>query len=230
MVRTRPPQRLEEIVEAAIVVFGRLGFRRAQMADVARQAGVAPGTLYTYVESKEALFALVLERASNPAATPPAVLPVPSPTTADLFGRLEKGFTWTTGLPALHAALDRKRVTNPRRELQEIVEELWELIDGSRRVADVIERSARDWPELADLFYRRLRRTLFADLTTYVERRAARGHLRSTAHPEVVARFVIETITWFGRHRHGDPDTNLDDDAVRAEVVSLIVNALAHGA
>jgi AcrR family transcriptional regulator len=230
MVRTRPPQRLDQIIEAAIVVFGRLGFRRAQMADVARQAGVAPGTLYSYVESKEALFALVLERASNPDAAPPAVLPVPSPTTQDLFERLEKGFTWTTGLPALHAALDRRRVANPRRELQEIVEELWELIDGSRRVADVIERSARDWPELADLFYRRLRRTLFADLTMYVERRAAKGHLRSTTHPEVVARFVIETITWFGRHRHGDPDTDLDDQAVRAEVVPLIVNALAHDA
>ena len=197
------------------------------MVDVARQAGVAPGTLYSYVESKEALFGLVLERASNPDVLPPTELPVRAPSTEELFDRLGKGFTWATGLPALHAALDRKRVTDSRRELQEIVEELWDLINGSRRVADVIERSARDWPELADFFYRQLRRTLLADLTSYVERRATKGHLRPTAHPEVVARFVIETITWFARHRHGDPDTNLDDDAVRAEVVPLIVNALA---
>ena len=44
------------------MVFSRHGYRRTQMADVARQAGVSPGNLYNYVDSKDALFYLVLRR------------------------------------------------------------------------------------------------------------------------------------------------------------------------
>jgi len=200
------------------------------MADVAREAGVAPGTLYTYVESKEALFALVLERASRKGLEPPDELPVPTPPPGELLKRLERGLLWGTRLPLLDEALRRRKVTDARAELEAIVRELWDLIAQSRRLADVLERSARDWPELADLFYRQMRRSLFADLTAYIDRRAARGFLRPAKHPEVVARFIVETVTWFARHRHGDPDTALDDDIARAEVVDLIVHAVAFDA
>jgi len=42
----------------ALTVFGRAGFRLAQMDDIAAEMGVAKGTLYGYVDSKEAMFAL----------------------------------------------------------------------------------------------------------------------------------------------------------------------------
>jgi AcrR family transcriptional regulator len=41
------------------------------MADIAREMGVAPGTLYLYVESKEALFDLVVQRALDHESAPP---------------------------------------------------------------------------------------------------------------------------------------------------------------
>lgn len=44
------------IVEAAIEVFGRIGFDAASMADIAAKAEVAKGTLYLYFASKEQLF------------------------------------------------------------------------------------------------------------------------------------------------------------------------------
>jgi AcrR family transcriptional regulator len=44
------------IVQAAISVFGRVGFDAAAMSEVAAQAGVAKGTLYLYFSSKEQLF------------------------------------------------------------------------------------------------------------------------------------------------------------------------------
>lgn len=48
-----------KIVDAALAVFARYGFRRASMADVAREAGVARATLYLAFNDKAALFGFV---------------------------------------------------------------------------------------------------------------------------------------------------------------------------
>ena len=61
--KRRPAARPEEILSAAIEVFGEVGFARAKLDDVARKAGVSKGTLYLYFDSKEELFRrLVQER------------------------------------------------------------------------------------------------------------------------------------------------------------------------
>jgi len=46
----------EAILAAALELFGRYGYRRTSIDDIARQAGIAKGTVYLYVENKEALF------------------------------------------------------------------------------------------------------------------------------------------------------------------------------
>ena len=46
----------DRIVQAAISVFGQVGYDAAAMSEVAIQAGVAKGTLYLYFPSKEKLF------------------------------------------------------------------------------------------------------------------------------------------------------------------------------
>ena len=46
----------EAILGAALELFGRYGYRRTSVDDIARRAGVAKGTVYLYVENKEALF------------------------------------------------------------------------------------------------------------------------------------------------------------------------------
>ena len=152
MVRRRPPDRFAQILDAALTVFSRQGFRRTQMNDVAKEAGVAPGTLYSYVESKEALFALVLARAHEPGAPLPAELPVRAPTNEDLVAAIGEGVRWEDRLPTLHAALRRTRVTDARAELDAVIGELWDLFADTREVADLLERSARDWPDLAIVF------------------------------------------------------------------------------
>jgi AcrR family transcriptional regulator len=52
----RPEARPDEIIDAALAVFGQSGFARAKLDDVARHAGVSKGTLYLYFDSKESLF------------------------------------------------------------------------------------------------------------------------------------------------------------------------------
>jgi AcrR family transcriptional regulator len=46
----------EEIIEAAIAVFSRTGYRRTKIKDIADEAGVGKGTVYEYFSSKQDLF------------------------------------------------------------------------------------------------------------------------------------------------------------------------------
>jgi AcrR family transcriptional regulator len=48
------------IFAAARQRFADFGYRRTGIADIARQAGVAPGTLYRYFQSKEGIFRAVI--------------------------------------------------------------------------------------------------------------------------------------------------------------------------
>ena len=49
------------VLDAAALCFGRVGFKKTSMDDVAAAAGVAKGTVYLYCESKQDLFAQAVE-------------------------------------------------------------------------------------------------------------------------------------------------------------------------
>lgn len=63
----RKTERPQEILSAARDLFLQQGFRETRMIDVARHAGVRPGTLYVYYRNKEALLEAVVKEAVAPA-------------------------------------------------------------------------------------------------------------------------------------------------------------------
>jgi len=52
--------RRQQIIKAALEIFSRKGFAMATTAEIAREAGVAEGTIYNYFESKRDLFIAVI--------------------------------------------------------------------------------------------------------------------------------------------------------------------------
>src|SRR5918996_1101725 len=52
----------DAILKAATEVFARRGYFQSQVADVARAAGVAAGTVYLYFRSKDDLLVSIFER------------------------------------------------------------------------------------------------------------------------------------------------------------------------
>jgi len=52
----------EEILDAAVRVFGRHGFHFTRMVDVAREAGIGKGTIYEYFSSKNDLLSAAFNR------------------------------------------------------------------------------------------------------------------------------------------------------------------------
>jgi len=69
--RAEPPPgpKRDAILRAAIDVFAERGFFNAQVADVARAAGVAAGTVYLYFKGKDDLLVSIFERSMREGLT-----------------------------------------------------------------------------------------------------------------------------------------------------------------
>ncbi len=60
MIKTSP-EKFERIIRAAIAVFAEKGFHNAKVADVAKAADVADGTIYLYFKNKDDLIISIFE-------------------------------------------------------------------------------------------------------------------------------------------------------------------------
>jgi hypothetical protein len=105
-----------------------------------------------------------------------------------------------------------------RRELEAIVSELYDTLAANRRGIKLLDRSARDYPELAALWFEGGRGGLIALLTQYLDERIRRT-FRSVPDTTVAARLIIETVTFWAVHRHSDPHPQVVDEAIAKETV-----------
>ena len=226
MPRTRQAGRLDDIVDAALRQLLTTGYRRTRMSDVAEAAGVSSGLIYTYAASKEALFALVLQREVG-VDIDGLALPVPTPEPAETAALLRRALKDVGVISALEAAVAVEHPADPAGELASIVGEHYDAVHRRRTLIKLVERCAADWPDLAARFYDKGRRPFVRRLGAYIEERAASGVFRDVPDADVAARFVVETVAWFANHRYGDHDgAQIEDDLARATVVQLVTDAL----
>jgi AcrR family transcriptional regulator len=227
MARLAPEQRLPEVAAAAMRVFRRNGYRRTLMADVAAELNLSPGALYTYVESKEALFYLVFAQAFGTFADGPPPLPLLTPRPGETVELILAGLTRENIVDRLRAALARESVDDVKAELVGVIEERYDMMERVWPLLALVERSARDLPDLAEVYYRRGRRRLLDQLARYIEKRVAGEYFRPVPDPGTAARFLIESVTWFAWHRREDPDSSMiTDTAARETVIDLVAAAL----
>jgi len=227
MPRAIPKERFHELVEAATSVFLEQGYRRTQMADVATRMGVAKGTVYLYVESKEALFDAVVRNADrHERIALPEELPVPTPPPGATLEEVRKRVA-ETGLPRLTEALARQRVVDVRAELEGVVRELYGLLARHRVGIKLLDRCAHDHPELADVWYGSGRESVQDLLCRYLQDRIRRRRLAPVEDPSVSARIVLETAVFWAVHRHWDPSPQpVEERTAEDAVVQFVVRAL----
>ncbi len=228
MPRVIPEHRLKDLLECATRVFLTHGYRRTQMSDIADAMRVAKGTVYLYVESKEALFAAVLRHADGqiPAASD-LDLPIPTPKPGAILRMLRERLAQEVVPPALQRAQRRKRVSDVRSELETIVRELFTLASRYRTVIKLIDRCGADHPKLASAFYEHGRFAQLELLRRYLDTRIRGGQLRAVPNVALAARFVIETIATWAVHLHWDPAPQpIEAHEAEEIVVHFILGAL----
>ena len=228
MARKIPADRFDKLVDCALQVFIDQGYRRTQMADIAEALGVAKGTLYLYVRSKEALFDLAVRYADaeRPIVSPPQ-LPVPTPQLGATLQYVRERLIQEQGMPALALALGRRRVMHPRQEINAIVDELYETLTRNRNGIKLLDRSARDLPELAALWFEGARGGLLQLLTQYLEDRMRRKLFYALPDAATAARLLLETVVFWAVHRHWDASPQRISEAVAKETVQhFLVHSL----
>ncbi len=179
MSRKRQPDRLEDLVNAATQVFLAKGYRRAQIADVARAMGAAPGTVYLYVAGKEALFDLVIRVSLSPELLAEAneKLPVPEPAPGATLALIRNTLKKEARLTSLEGALKARSHTSPE-EFEKIVREIYRKLSRHWLAVKLMEKAAMDWPELASMWFGEHRLRLLRNLVKYFRAGVESGTFR----------------------------------------------------
>ena len=176
MPRVTPSDRLAKLLDAAAGAFVEHGFQRTQMDDIAERLGVSKGTIYRAVDSKEALFAAVIEWGDQPddasstgltGATDLAA--VASAVTAELAAAV-------ASLELVTIVATRRRLRTPGAfgdEVERITVELHRLMRSRRTAVMVLDRCAGEIPELGAVWFGEGRYTLVDLWADYLELRSS---------------------------------------------------------
>lgn len=220
MGRQQTPDRRRNIGEAALKAFSEAGFRNTQVADIARLAGTAPGTLYLYARSKEALFVMAMETSLG---EEPEDLPTDR---QDLLATIERKLA-----EGRHYPLLKNIQENPGHPIplpNAVFSEIWDSVERLSPTIRLIERCARDWPDLGSLFYHGIRPQLLAALSFYLKKAIEQGLVRQVPNVALAARLIVETTAWFTMHRLGDADgKSFDSSECRQATLDALTHAYA---
>lgn len=216
--------RLQELVEVSTRVFIAKGYRQTRMDEITRAMGLSPAAIYRYVESKEALFDLLIRSSVSLAPEKERVkIPVPSPRRGATLAFIRKTLERQGRLDNLEAALGTDVAKDIEAELEGIVRELYTKTSRYHTTIKLLDAASLDWPELARLWSGQWRAAVVRKLAGYLERRISRGVLQPVPDPSAWARLIIEIVAFLAMHRHYDPHPTPTDSTVAEETAVMAV-------
>ncbi len=228
--REATQKRLLDILEQTSDLMMTRGFRRTRLSDVAQAVGVSEPALYRYVESKDALFDLVVRWGGEPemdlaALELPFATPAPDATIAYLSGF----FAAEGRLPRLERALARTDAPSPaeaRTEMESILRSVFIAARRYRRGARLINACKADLPALDALWANYANQSGTELLTTLLARRVEQRALRAIGAPEDVARHLLATCVTAAVYPELSVWGHADDEHIETVTVDALLAAL----
>jgi hypothetical protein len=130
----------------------------------------------------------------------------------------------------IESLLTKKKRGDARLELEMFVRELYDNLSRHRHGLKLVDRSAKDLPELATVWFDTARAGLIEQLTKYLEDRIQARLLRRVPDVRAAARVIIETTVFWAVHRHWDVQPQpIEESAAKETVVHFTVGALTKG-
>jgi AcrR family transcriptional regulator len=200
----RPGARPDEILDAALVVFGASGFDRAKLDDVARLAGISKGTLYLYFDSKESLFREMV-RAKV----------VASLAEAEVYVRTYQG-------PARALLVELIRRMYSRVRCEQLT-----------RIARLVQGELGHFPELARFYFDEVILRARRLVEQVLERGTATGEFRPTTNgfaARGLSSLLVHTAQVQCFFHRFDPQALTDEQAVEGLIDLYLHGVLAHPA
>ena len=216
------------MIEVATKTFVARGYRLTQMADVAEALGVAKGTLYGYVESKEALFDAAVRYADGQGGMlKPDGLPVRTPAPGSTVQFVSQRLMEEASELELVVALSRPKAARAKADdFPRIVRDLYRRMSRNRNALKLVDRCAIDHPELAAVWFDHGRYAQVSLLATYLEKGIAQGRLRAVPNVQLAARMALETIALWAIHMPWDASPRpFTAEEVEEAVVDMLVHA-----
>jgi AcrR family transcriptional regulator len=227
MPRIRPSDRLDQIADAATETFIRSGYTLAKVTQIAERARVGPGTIYLYAAGKEALYDLSLRRALQDPTVWSLTLPHPNPTPGAVADAVWRCLQNAAHFPQLWLALESPPPPDIAAEVRGILLELYQWLHRYRRALALIHRTAGDWPDVSQVFYRRFWRGGIRRVADYLDRRSGEGKLPSRSAGLAAAHLVVESLSWMAVHREWGSDAGaVSDKSAEETAVGMLVPAI----
>jgi AcrR family transcriptional regulator len=164
--RRLPGERPQQILDAAIEVFGDHGLAEARLEDIAKRAGVSKGTIYLYFPNKEALFKEMIRQ-----------------TVVDQLEQAERD-------------LVNDRSMSATDQVRHFMRWWWDLMRRSdyQRIYRLVVGELQRFPELVEFFWDEVivRRQLLLD--RLIQRGVDSGEFR-TVNPTTAGRIVTSMLS-----------------------------------
>jgi len=174
----RAVERRDAILAAALDVFAAQGFAAARLDDVAKQAGVAKGTIYLYFADKETLFQELIRAQLSP-----------------VVGGV---------IHASHADIPLRQFT--KQLIEVFVREV--LGTRRKDVIRLVITEGPRFPKLAEFYYREVIARVMEAVRVLLRRAVERGELKDDTlvrHPQLLAAPGIMAIVWSGLFERFEP-------------------------
>ena len=206
MPRVKVANRIDHIADAATEVFISNGYATAKIAQIAERARVGPGTIYLYAAGKEALFDLAIRRAMEDPTVWTMTFPHPAPEPGAVADALWRCLQNASHFPQLWLATESPPPENITAEVEGILRELYQWLHRYRRAIKLVERCRGEWPDVAQVFFRRFWRGGVRRLADYLQRRTKEGLLPARPDHLAAAHLIVESLTWMAVHREWAAD------------------------
>lgn len=200
--RRLPEERPQQIIEAALTIFGERGLASARLEDIAKRAGLSKGTIYLYFPNKEELFREVVRH-----------------TIVAQIERAERELAAATTQSATET-------------LEQFVHGYWRFLRSPKFAAlfRLIHAELGNFPDLARFYASEVVERWRRLVTGILERGIRAGEFRDI-DPEVAARMLSPMLLmhamWCSHRDLFKATANRTDDQILDEVLAFYLHAIS---